>query len=56
MNFKKTIRSAFENYQAGNLQQAELICKKIILNEPDNVEVLNFIGVINYQEKNMILQ
>jgi protein O-GlcNAc transferase len=52
MNIKKTIQSAYAQYQAGNLKQAEFLCRKILEKESANVEVLNFMGVIHFQNNN----
>jgi tetratricopeptide (TPR) repeat protein len=49
MNINNAIKSAFENYQAGNLQQAEKICRNILIKKPNNVEALHFLGVIHFQ-------
>jgi protein O-GlcNAc transferase len=46
MNISNAIRSARENYQAGNLQQAEDILKKILRRLPNDAGVLFFLGVI----------
>ena len=52
MNINKTIQSAYAYYQAGNLRQADLLCRKILKKESNNPEVLNFVGVINFQNNN----
>jgi protein O-GlcNAc transferase len=52
MNINKAIQSAFENHQAGNLKQAELLCRKILKKQPDNVDILRLLGVLCYQLKN----
>ena len=51
MNIKNAIKSAFENYQAGNLQQAVHICQKIVKIHPDNINAINLLGIISYQQK-----
>lgn len=51
LSLEKEIQSAFENYQAGNLKKAELICKKILTEQPNNVDVLRLLGAIYYQIK-----
>jgi tetratricopeptide (TPR) repeat protein len=51
MNINNAIKSAFENYQAGNLQQAMNICKKIIKIQPDNTHATNLLGILSYQHK-----
>ncbi len=52
MNISKSIESAFENYQVGNLKEAEIICKKILNIQPDNTNILRLLGSIYYQYKN----
>ncbi len=52
MNLNNAIKSALENFHAGNLQQAEILFKKILKVQSKNCAVLNFLGVINYQLKN----
>jgi protein O-GlcNAc transferase len=49
MNNSESIKLAFEHYQAGNLQQAELLYTEILKIQPDNVHALYFLGVICYQ-------
>ncbi len=52
MNINEEIRSAFASYQAGNLKEAELICRKVLIEQPDNADVLRLLGAICYQLKN----
>ena len=52
MNINKAIKSAFENYQARNFQEAENICKKIIKIQSNNINAINLLGIIYYQLKN----
>jgi protein O-GlcNAc transferase len=52
MNVNEAIQSALKNYQAGNLQQAENISKKILIVEPKNIAAINLLGIIYYQLKN----
>jgi protein O-GlcNAc transferase len=52
MNIDKAIQSAFKYYQAGNLQQAEQICKKILIKKPGNFDAMHLLGVIFYEFKN----
>jgi len=49
MNINNAIKSAFKHYQTGNLQQAENICKKILLKKPNNSNTTNLLGVVYYQ-------
>jgi len=37
MNIENAIKSAFENYQAGNLYRAIDICQKIVKIHPNNI-------------------
>ena len=52
MNINNAIKSAFENYQAGKVQQAENICKNILRNQPNNANTLHLLGIIYYQSGN----
>lgn len=49
MDINKVFQSAFEYYQAGKLQQAKDLFKNILRKQPENLVVLNFLGVIYYQ-------
>ena len=51
MDVNQKIQSALQQYQAGNLQAAEDICRKILHNQPKNFQILNFLGVIHYQRE-----
>jgi tetratricopeptide (TPR) repeat protein len=51
MNINNVIKSAFENYQAGNLQQAVNICLKIVRIHPSNINAVNLLGIMSYQQK-----
>jgi Flp pilus assembly protein TadD len=51
MNINNAIKSAFENYQAGNLLEAVNICQVILNVHPDNIDAINLLGVISYQQK-----
>jgi tetratricopeptide (TPR) repeat protein len=50
MNVSEAIQSAYENYQAGNLYQAENICKEILKLQPDSFAAYNCLGNI-YKSK-----
>jgi protein O-GlcNAc transferase len=43
------LAAAFEYYQRGDLEQAEVICKKILATDPDIPDVLFLLGVLYYQ-------
>ena len=47
-----SLQSAFDYFQAGNLQQAENICREILKVQSDNADALHLLGLINYQLKN----
>jgi protein O-GlcNAc transferase len=44
MNINRSILLAFEYYQAGNFQQVERICKKILKRQPENFDALQLLG------------
>lgn len=50
MNIDDKLQAAFEYFQKGNLEQAELACKDILQLQPDNSDVLHLLGVISYQQ------
>jgi Flp pilus assembly protein TadD len=52
MDMNKSIRSAFEHYQSGNLEQAENICWEILKAERDDGEASHFWGLIFYRRGN----
>ena len=45
------MRAAFEYYQAGNLDLAEQSCKKILKKQPNNMNVVYFLGMVYYQSQ-----
>lgn len=49
MNTKESLQSALEQYQTGNLEQAENICKGILKAQPDNAEALHLLGLIGFK-------
>ncbi|MBM4137553.1 MAG: tetratricopeptide repeat protein [Nitrospira sp.] len=49
MNIDKALQLAAKHYQAGDLQQAEHIYREILKVQPDNTDVLHFIGIVFYQ-------
>jgi Flp pilus assembly protein TadD len=55
MNTKGSIQSAIEQYQTGNLEQAEKICKAILKAQPDNSEALHLLGSIRYRHGDLDL-
>ena len=52
MDIDKSIQAAFKCLQAGNLHQAENICRKILEIQPDNADAMHFLGVIFYSSGN----
>jgi protein O-GlcNAc transferase len=52
INNRKMLQRAFELYQAGDLRQAESVCRKIVENQPGNADALHFLGVLSYQSGN----
>lgn len=51
MDINNAMKSAFENYQAGNLREAAHICQKILKIHPNNINAINLLGIISYQQK-----
>lgn len=49
MELEEAIQSAVEYYRAGDLEQAERVCKEMLDIQPDNVDVLSFLGILYYQ-------
>ena len=52
MNINKTIQSAIENHQKGNLKEAESLYKKILKKQPDNPDILHMLGLLLCQRSN----
>lgn len=52
MDINKAIHLASEYFQAGNLKQAEHVCKKILRIQPNNADTLHLLGIICYQFRN----
>ena len=52
MDIDKTIQSASEYYQAGDLQRAEHICSELLKVNPDNADALHLLGLIYYKTEN----
>ena len=46
MDINQSIQLAFQNYQEGNLQQAQHICTKILEKQPNNEVILYLIGIV----------
>jgi predicted O-linked N-acetylglucosamine transferase (SPINDLY family) len=52
MNIDKALQSAITEYNKGNLEQAEALCRKILIKKPKHGDALNLLGMISYGEKN----
>jgi tetratricopeptide (TPR) repeat protein len=50
MNIDKALQTAFEYFQAGDFEQASLICCEILKAQPDRADVLRLLGIIRYQQ------
>jgi protein O-GlcNAc transferase len=46
MNISNSVQAAIEDYQNGNLKEAESICREILRIRPDDIYVLNLLGNI----------
>jgi tetratricopeptide (TPR) repeat protein len=51
MNINKAIQLAYKHYQAGDLIQAEYVCKEILKKQPNNIDILYFLGIVCYQRQ-----
>ncbi len=49
MDIHKSIRSAIEYSESGNLEKAENICREVLKTQPDNSEALHLLGLISYK-------
>jgi protein O-GlcNAc transferase len=49
MNNRKALQGAIELSQAGDLKQAESVCREIVKKQPDNTDALHLLGVLSYQ-------
>jgi protein O-GlcNAc transferase len=52
MIINEVSRLAVQSYQSGDLHQAEHFCKLVLKKQPNNAEVLSFLGIIYVQLKN----
>lgn len=55
MNVNETIRLVLQHYQSGKLGQAEQLCQIILKKQPNDSEVLYFLGLIYAEQKNLDL-
>jgi tetratricopeptide (TPR) repeat protein len=46
MDINKSIQSAFQYYQTGDLRQAKLVCTEILKEQPDNEDILYLLGIV----------
>ena len=49
MNINKALQSAFEQFRTGNLNEAEILYKKVLRAKPNNINALHNLGLICYQ-------
>ncbi len=49
---QETLQQVMELYNAGELRQAEILCRKVLETDPDNADAHHFIGVIAYDVQN----
>jgi len=47
---KQSVDIARQYFQSGNFQQAEIICRQILKEEPDHSYILHLLGLIEYQK------
>jgi protein O-GlcNAc transferase len=52
MTLQKALESALQYHQTGDLQQAENLYKQILIEQPDNHFVYQYLGILYYQRKN----
>jgi tetratricopeptide (TPR) repeat protein len=50
MELNEAIKAAVGYYESGDLEQTEKVCKEILSIQPDNIDALNFIGILYYQQ------
>jgi protein O-GlcNAc transferase len=48
----QTIQSAFQHFQAGEMKEAESVCREIIKKEPENGDALHLLGILSCQYGN----
>jgi protein O-GlcNAc transferase len=49
MNIDKTLQLAFERFQAGDFASSEVLFKKVIKVQPNNIHALHNLGILCYQ-------
>lgn len=47
MDINKSIKSAFQHYHAGNIQQSKQICTQALKEAPDNGEIIYILGLVH---------
>lgn len=52
MNTDQELQSALKYYQEDNLQQTELVCRKILRKHPKNIGALHLLGIVFYRVNN----
>ncbi|MHC4559811.1 MAG: tetratricopeptide repeat protein [Planctomycetota bacterium] len=50
-SISESMNIAVQQYQTGHLNQAEMLCREILLSEPDYPDALHLLGAIAYQRK-----
>jgi predicted O-linked N-acetylglucosamine transferase (SPINDLY family) len=51
MNNETSLQTALEQHQAGKLDEAERVYREILRREPENADVLHFLGILLFQKK-----
>lgn len=49
MKIANKLQAAYEYFQAGNLENAEILYKKVLKIKPDNIDALHNLGILYYQ-------
>lgn len=49
MNFDEAMHLALRHHQAGDLEQAEMLCREILAQQPDRDDALNLLGVMAFR-------
>jgi protein O-GlcNAc transferase len=52
MDIDNLIELAIEHYHKGDLQNSERLFKEILVMHPDDIDALNYLGVISFQSEN----
>jgi protein O-GlcNAc transferase len=49
MDIDQKLNRAYELHRQGKLQEAELVCREVLKNHPENYDALSLLGTISYQ-------